>query len=415
MNNRFNLRKEFFGGILYDKVTKKNIAIDSEIYSFLEAILNSNVSSIDIDDKSIIESISQLFSIGVIKPNIDFVCQYKEENKDHLTAPFRIFYDITYACNLRCKHCFTDSGIQRSNELSFDEKMHLIEEVKKLGTNRISIAGGEPLVCQDLMPFLKCCNENNIDVSLTTNGTLLTIDKILELNEINLKNLTISFDGGKKESFDYIRGGGTYDLVIAGLRLLNTYYKNVYSIKTTLMKNNINEIESIIETAINYGCKTVKFNCVRADGRAIQNNKSIILNKQEYVNVIKHIEDVKSKYNGQIQIKAPLNIFCKEDYDYIDELGFGCFAGKESICINPVGEVKPCSHFPKEFICGNIRETSLLDIWNNSEVLQHFRHLNGNDTCNECTQYDKCRAGCRFRAFCDGDINGIDPYCYMGV
>lgn len=219
---------------------------------------------------------------------------------------------------------------------------------------------------------------------------------------------------GTEKSMDFIRGKGTYQKTVEGLKLLNEKYNKTYSIKTTLMKNNIYEIEELINLAIKYNCNTIKFNCVREDGRAIQNKDSIILSQGEYIETIKKIEELRKKYETKIKIRAPLNIFgCDDDYEFIPELGFGCFAGKESICIDPIGNVKPCSHYPKEFICGNVKKDNLKYIWNNSLILKQFRELEGNDICNNCKEYNNCRGGCRYRCFKDGDINGIDPFCYL--
>lgn len=213
---------------------------------------------------------------------------------------------------------------------------------------------------------------------------------------------------------DFIRGKGTYQKTIEGLKLLNEKYNKAYSIKTTLMKNNIHEIEELINLAIKYNCNTIKFNCVREDGRASQNKNDIVLSQDEYIEVIKYIEELRKKYESKIKIRAPLNIFgCDDDYEFIPELGFGCFAGKESICIDPLGNVKPCSHYPKEFICGNVKKDELKHIWNNSSILKQFREFEGNDTCNNCNEYNNCRGGCRYRCFKNGDINGVDPFCYL--
>ena len=179
------------------------------------------------------------------------------------------------------------------------------------------------------------------------------------------------------------------------------------------MKNNIKEIENLIKIAIECGCNTIKFNCVREDGRATTNKEKIILSQDEYIEVVKDIENLRHKYQDVIGIRAPLNIYGCDDYEFIPELGFGCFAGKESICIDPLGNVKPCSHYPKDFICGNVKVDNLKDIWNNSKILKQFRELKGNDICNNCEEYEHCRGGCRYRCFVDGDINGVDPYCYL--
>ena len=416
---RFKLTKEFFGGIIRDKEKKSNIAIDSKELLLLSILNPENKNpNKDIDDltkesnnaKDILQTLRELAKFGLIEPNVEY--SLKQPNGNYLSAPFRLFYDITYLCNLRCKHCFTNSGKPNENELSLEEKLKLVNDMKNLGIPRVSIAGGEPFACKDLYDFIKKCNENDIGVSVSTNGTMFDEKTIDKINKLEIKTLTISFDGGTQESMDKIRGQGTYEKVVENLYNLKKRYKGKYCIKTTLMKSNINCLEEVIKTGLKCGCSSVKFNTVREDGRATQNKDSIVLTQEEYIKTMKNLEDLKQKYSGQIKIKNPLNIFSKECYNYIEELGFGCFAGKESICVDALGNVRPCSHFPKEFICGNVKNKSLCEIWNQSEILSMFRNFKGNEACNGCLKYSKCRGGCRYRAFLDGNINGVDSYCY---
>lgn len=417
MSDKIIISKEFFGGIIKDKKTWSNTAIDTFLYDFFAFIKQKltaeefyNKYNNSIDSKELLEILEDFLKYKYIESNYEIKDDIISNN--NLSAPLRIFYDITYLCNLQCKHCFTRSGKINKNELTLDEKFNLIRQCAKIGVNRISIAGGEPFACKDLFPFIEECNIQGLGVSITTNGTLLNRDVVEKLNNLDIKTLTVSFDGGTEESMDFIRGKGSYRKTIDGLKNLQKYYKGNYSIKTTLMKNNINQLENIIELAIEVGCNSIKFNCVRQDGRASDNSNEIVLTADEYINTIKHIEVLKERYK-EIKIKGPLNIFSKEPYDFIQELGFGCFAGKESLCIDPLGNIRPCSHFPKEFICGNIKDDSLYEIWNNSRILKDFRRDFGNSKCNSCDFYGKCRGGCRYRAFCNGNILGVDPYCYL--
>lgn len=416
--NKIVISKEFFGGIIKNKNNWNNVAIDSFLFDFFCFMKQKKSAqdfydkySNDIDTKEILEILEDCFKENYLLTNFEI----NEENisKRHLSAPLRVFYDITYLCNLQCKHCFTRSGEMNKNELTLQEKINLVKQCADLGVNRISIAGGEPFACKDLFYFIEECNKKEIGVSITTNGTLLNKENIEKINNLKLKTLTVSFDGGSEESMDFVRGNGTYNKTLNGLKNLNKYYKGHYSIKTTLMKNNINQLEELIQLAINVGCRVIKFNCVRPDGRASDNANKIILTPEEYLQTIKKIEFLKDKYKEIISIKAPLNIYSKEPYDFINELGFGCFAGKESICIDPLGNVRPCSHFPKEFICGNVKEESLLKIWNKEKEFRNFRKKFGNEECETCKVYAKCRGGCRYRAYCEGDILGVDPYCYL--
>lgn len=413
------LKQEFFGGILYNKKYKENMYIDKETYEILNTLWvdkkNYKKGVKKLKEKTNIEEVFDILRELIENEIITLNFDKKEQGKipkTYLTAPFRVFYDITYECNLRCKHCFTNSGIKSNEELSLNEKTNLVEQLYDLGVERVSIAGGEPFISKDIYKFIEKCNEKEIDVSVSTNGTYFNMNTINKINELNIKNITVSFDGGTEKSMDFIRGKGTYKETLKGLKMLQEYYNKNYSIKTTLMKNNIKEIEDLIKIAIEYGCNTIKFNCVREDGRAINNKENIILSKEEYIDAVKNIEKLRHKYK-EITIRAPLNIYGCDDYEFIPELGFGCFAGKESICIDPLGNVKPCSHYPKEFICGNVKVNNLKDIWNNSKILKKFREFKGNETCNNCEKYEYCRGGCRYRCFLDGNINGVDPYCYL--
>lgn len=413
---KYSTTKEFFGGIIQDKIEKENIMID--IFTFeLLMVIDGKLEIKDFINKYKDElSYEEIFSLlkdfvemDLIIPDFDILLN----EFDHLSYPFRVFYDITYACNLACKHCFTNSGKQNPYELNLTDKINLVKQCKELNVGRISLAGGEPFYSKDLFPFLEACKNNNIEVSISTNATLLTENMVQELNEYGIRTLTISLDGGEERTSDVIRGKGAFVKSLQGLENLKRFYKYSYSIKTTLMKTNCNDIEKIINIAIDKGCSSVKFNCVREDGRAKNNSSLVMLDQEMYINVIKEIERLRLKYDQNIKIRAPLNVFCDDEYEYIPELGFGCFAGKESMCVDPMGNVRPCSHFPKEFICGNITKDNLSDIWHNSDVLKIFRTLKGNSKCNDCEKYDACRSGCRFRAYSQGDINGIDPYCYL--
>lgn len=204
------LKKEFFGGILYDRKYKENLCIDKDTYQILEMLdLNNfeytqNIDYIkeNMDKLEILEIFRELIENGIISLNVER-CKQDNIPENYLSAPFRVFYDITYKCNLRCKHCFTSSGIKKEDELTIDEKIKLVEQLSKLGVERVSIAGGEPFASKDLYKFIEKCNEENIDVSISTNATLFTNEIINKINKMRIKNITVSFDGRyrKKHGF----------------------------------------------------------------------------------------------------------------------------------------------------------------------------------------------------------------------
>ncbi len=90
----------------------------------------------------------------------------------------RIYVEITNKCNLSCSFCKKSSRSLR--EMSITEFKEIIAKVKDY-TNTICLhVKGEPLLHSNLSEILTICDVNNINVSLTTNGTLLKV-KINEL------------------------------------------------------------------------------------------------------------------------------------------------------------------------------------------------------------------------------------------
>ncbi len=67
-------------------------------------------------------------------------------------GPFEIVWNVTYQCNLRCKHCYENAGTEKRVELSTYEAKQAIDKLSKLagiGLPALSFSGGEPLVRKD--------------------------------------------------------------------------------------------------------------------------------------------------------------------------------------------------------------------------------------------------------------------------
>ena len=90
----------------------------------------------------------------------------------------RIYIEITNKCNLSCSFC--KKSIRPLKEMSVSEFKEVISKVKDY-TNTICLhVKGEPLLHSNLSEILNICDDNNMNISLTTNGTLLKA-KINEL------------------------------------------------------------------------------------------------------------------------------------------------------------------------------------------------------------------------------------------
>ena len=60
----------------------------------------------------------------------------------------------TLRCNLRCAHCYTESGPDRHEEISLESLKGFLSEAGSLGYQYVGISGGEPLLWRGLEDFL---------------------------------------------------------------------------------------------------------------------------------------------------------------------------------------------------------------------------------------------------------------------
>lgn len=113
-------------------------------------------------------------------------------------------WEITTACNLRCRHCLAQAGERIDTEF-FTELV--IDSLQRLQTKEIVITGGEPLLHPMVLPMLRTLSASGITTMLYTNGILVTKNIAHELSDAGLSYVMISLDGTTKETHEMIREG----------------------------------------------------------------------------------------------------------------------------------------------------------------------------------------------------------------
>ena len=128
----------------------------------------------------------------------------EEGTRDRFTRPLHdLRISVTDRCNFRCTYCMPKElfganykFMPRSELLSFEEIVRLAEIFVAHGVRKIRLTGGEPLLRQgleDLVGMLSAIAGLE-DLTLTTNGSLLTPNRARRLGAAGLKRLTVSLD-----------------------------------------------------------------------------------------------------------------------------------------------------------------------------------------------------------------------------
>ena len=94
-----------------------------------------------------------------------------------LSAPVNLTWEVTLACNLRCRHCLSASGHPAPRELGTREALHLVDQLHGAGVFQVNFGGGEPFLRPDFEAILEACHDRRLMTCVSTNGTLLTAER----------------------------------------------------------------------------------------------------------------------------------------------------------------------------------------------------------------------------------------------
>ena len=107
-----------------------------------------------------------------------------------LYSPFLVVWDFTHKCNLSCKHCYSDSGAVKEEELSTSQALAVVDQLADAGVTALAFSGGEPLTRKDFFEVARHAAYRGLYVSVASNGTLLTKENVQKLKQAKLTTLT---------------------------------------------------------------------------------------------------------------------------------------------------------------------------------------------------------------------------------
>ncbi len=165
--------------------------------------------------------------------------------------PHRIILEATNLCNLHCPSCMTGQGVRdERGRMDFGLFQKIVDElVDHPETFFMSLqGGGEPLLHPELFDFLAYLHEKKTDIrsQLSTNGTLLTEEKSIQLLKSGLTEIFFSVDGATRETFETLRAGAKFDEVLANVNRFLELKKELSSPVITgvcLVRQKANEAE----------------------------------------------------------------------------------------------------------------------------------------------------------------------------
>lgn len=416
MHSRYVARKEFFGSLLFDRTVNDYLSFNrDETGLFTEGRMREPVNKLERERFEAFVTVCREQEAvdakgAFLHPWID-----NATSDTALSAPLKISLNVTNACNLRCRHCYSSANEEDRIDMGQDQARLLIDEMARLGTQCLSVKGGEPFFHPGIMEILRYAGEKGISVTIITNGLLIDEEMARQLNETSVDYITVSLDGSKAETHDYVRGKGSFDRVLRSVRILKSHFRKPVFLYYTLNRKNVTELQELYAIAAQLKCDRLRVRPVLPAGRA-SDCEAINLTGKDYRAALAQIRSLSFRERMPVDLPQSESVDINTNIDLNPGLySFGCVAGNTFIHMDPRGNIYPCQYLETpEYLAGNMFQSSIKEIWDNSEVLRAFRRLEGNQTCRECSLFNSCRGGCRARAlYLNKDLNSPEPWCQM--
>jgi mycofactocin radical SAM maturase len=327
-----------------------------------------------------------------------------------LDAPICLTWELTYACNLACRHCLSSSGRRDPNELSTDEAKAVIDELERMQVFYVNIGGGEPTIRADFWELLDYAVDHHVGVKFSTNGSRITPEIAERLAGNDYVDIQISLDGATAEVNDAVRGEGSYDTAIAAMEHLAAAGFEGFKLSVVCTRQNIAQIDEFKAIADRYGAQ-LRLTRLRPSGRGAdvwdELHPTAAQQRELYDWLLAHGEQV---LTGD---------------SFFHLAGFGeslpglnlCGAGRVVCLIDPVGDVYACPFaIHDRFQAGNVRdEGGFAHVWRESTLFRELREPQSAGACASCSAFDACRGGCMAAKFFTGlPLDGPDPECVKG-
>jgi radical SAM protein with 4Fe4S-binding SPASM domain len=330
-------------------------------------------------------------------------------------APPSIFWEITSRCNLLCRHCVVaSSDAVSSSELSTERSLELIDEWAHTGVRDITFSGGEPLLRKDFFDLASAAKQRNLELSLATNGTLITPSVARNLKNLGF-DVQISLDGSTPDIYESVRGNAErFKDVIAGIHNLLSEKVNL-TIGTVLTRNNVDDIPDILELVEKMGAPAFRIIPFIPSGRG-RENRALELDPAEMRKVYADLVEKRASVSLTI---LPLEFECTFSSPSADPVDpsrpVECGGAIHYCTVTPTGEILPCHYF-EGLVTDSVQNRPFMEVWQQSRFLNYFRSIEIGDIdgcCRQCGWLSECCSGCRATNFSNRDLFGSNHHCWI--
>jgi mycofactocin biosynthetic radical S-adenosylmethionine protein MftC len=326
-----------------------------------------------------------------------------------LAAPICLTWELTYACNLACRHCLSSSGRRDPGELTALEARRVVDELAAMQVFYVNIGGGEPMLRPDFFDLLAYSVDHGVGVKFSTNGTRLTRARAEQLGAMDYVDVQVSIDGATAEVNDAVRGSGSFAAATAAMGHLADSGFGRFKVSVVMTRHNVPQLDALADLADRYGAQ-LRLTRLRPSGRGADTWDELHPTAEQQRGLYRWL------------LERP-DVLTGDSFFHLSALGEPleglnlCGAGRVVCLIDPVGDVYACPFvIHPDFLAGNVRAPGgFRAVWRESSLFADLREPASAGACASCGSYDACRGGCMAAKFFTGlPLAGPDPECVFG-
>lgn len=303
----------------------------------------------------------------------------------HSSLPKEAYFQITKACNGRCKMCKVWQEHHKNPPL--EQILNIIHALRDKAFRWVTLWGGEPYMHPDIARIMEEVKLGGMKLQLITNGTLLTPETLSATHQF-ADNVVFSIDAPCAEIHDRIRSvRGFFNKAVAnvhGLAALNKKYGKGPGIEldTTVTKYNILTLEEMIEFSKQFGDILVDYDPAQCHGVGNNEDKSVIDIPPEITDKV--FDALIARAGNGAHITSPAKLELIRQYLKGQPMHGSCYSLFKDLLLSPEGDAHFCWGWDK--VIGDTLNPDIEERWQKA-VHDNIAAVTG--------ELEKCK-GCGF-------------------
>lgn len=316
---------------------------------------------------------------------------------EYLDRPLIANLITTRNCNMDCIFCGVEHmSRRRGPDVSIDQAKEVIRHLKESGILRVNFFGGEPLFYPDIEELVRFTKAEGMYCSMVTNGRLLTEGNIDWVTKY-VDAIAVSLHGMSENNDRIVRRRNSFNDTVAKLKKLRDSTDRI-TVNMTVTDNDVEDIAPMVRY-LHQACGIEAFalnRCIGSVPEGLPNEYSagdVSLSLEGINRSLRIVDEVSKELPVRIRYAIHFPYCLVEDQKYLKYVG-SCGVGANYISVALDGSVQMCSY--TSGVLGNIRDSSLLDIWRNHGEYRRYRQGAWlPEKCVGCGYLDTCMVGCK--------------------